>query len=389
MMITAPDRLLADMTLWRHQLHAQPETAYEEYATADLVAGLLETWGIEVHRGLAGTGVVGTLRRGTAAGSIGLRADMDALPVTEANHVAHRSQVSGKMHACGHDGHTAMLLGAACRLAAEGGFDGTIQFIFQPAEENEAGARRMIEEGLFERFPVDAVFGMHNMPGIDAGKIVIRPGPMMASCDLFEIEVTGRGTHGGWPHQGDDLISVAAELVRGFNHIAARTIDPLATAVISPTIISGGHALNVMPASVRIAGSTRCFSVELQDHLEDRMRALCDGLAAAHGVTISLAYDRRYPPLINHVAETEAAAHAAVLAVGPANVLRDEPAVMGAEDFAWMLRARPGSYVWIGNGIGKEGGMMLHSPVYDFNDAILETGARYWVELARSWLPGK
>jgi amidohydrolase len=379
-------QLTDEMRRWRRHLHAHPETAYEERVTADFVAGLLTEWGIEVHRGLAETGVVGTLKAGSSPRAIGLRADMDALNVEEHNSFDHRSRIQGKMHACGHDGHMTMLLGAALHLARTRNFNGTIHFIFQPAEENEAGGRRMTQEGLFKRFPVDAVFGMHNMPFIPEGKIAVRPGPMMASSDFFKITVTGKGAHGGWPHTGIDAIGIASEIVLGFNHIAARTVNPLESAVISVTQFNAGHATNVLPESVTLAGTTRAFSPALQDHLEARMRQLCAGVAGAYAAQVAFTYERRYPPTINYPKETEFAAQAAARVVGAENVLRDEPPVMGAEDFAWMLLEKPGSYVWIGNGPEHQDGCMLHSPGYDFNDSILPIGASYWMELAESWL---
>lgn len=375
-----------EMRRWRHHLHAHPETAYEERNTGDFIARLLTEWGIEVHRGLAVTGVVGTLQVGTGRRVIGLRADMDALNLDERNAFNHRSQIAGKMHACGHDGHITMLLGAARHLARTRQFNGTVRFIFQPAEENEAGGRRMTQEGLFSLFPVDAVYGMHNMPFIPEGHIAVRPGPVMASSDFFEIGVTGKGAHGAWPHTGVDTIAVACEIVLGLNHIAARTVNPLESAVISVAQFNGGHTSNVMPDSVRLAGTVRAFSPALQDHIEARMRQVCKGIAAAYGATAELTYERRYPPTINHPAEAELAAQAAVRVLGAEKVLRNEPPVMGAEDFAWMLCEKPGSYVWIGNGPEHQGGCMLHNPGYDFNDRILPIGASYWVELAESWL---
>ncbi len=380
------DAIAPKMREWRHTLHANPETAYEERETSAFVAGLLEQWGIEVHRGLAVTGVVGTLRSGSSPRSIGLRADMDALDLEENNTFAHRSRNPGKMHACGHDGHCAMLLGAAYHLAKTGNFDGTIHFVFQPAEENEAGARRMVQEGLFDGFPMDAIYGMHNFPIIAEGDIVVRPGPMMASADFFEIVVKGRGAHGAWPHTGIDAIAIASEMVLAFNHIAARTIDPLQSTVISVTKFNAGHTTNVIPEIVTIAGTTRTFSLEVRDAVEARMQRVCEGIAAAHGAEVSFKYDRRYPPTLNHPEETEIAAAVAERVVGKARVLRNEPPVMGAEDFAWMLLEKPGTYVWIGNGPEHQGGCMLHNPGYDFNDRILPIGATYWVELAESVL---
>jgi amidohydrolase len=379
-------RMADEMRGWRRHLHANPETAYEEWSTADFVAGKLEAWGIATARGLAVTGVVGTLKAGTSARAIGLRADMDALHIEERNKFDHCSRVPGKMHACGHDGHTAMLLGAARYLAQTRNFDGTVHFIFQPAEENEAGARRMTQEGLFTRFPMDAVYGMHNFPAIPQGQIVVRPGPMMASADFFEVTVTGKGAHAAWPHSGIDTINIASEMILAFNQIAARTIDPLAPAVISVTKFNAGHSTNVLPEMASFAGTTRTFSVEIQKDIEARMRRVCEGIAAAHGATVEFRYDRRYPPTLNHPQETQFAATVAERVVGAENVLRNEPPVMGSEDFAWMLLEKPGSYVWIGNGPEHQGGCTLHNPGYDFNDQILPIGASYWVELAERWL---
>jgi amidohydrolase len=379
--------MAGEMELWRHHLHAHPETAYQEVDTADFVARLLTEWGIEVHRGLAATGVVGTLKVGTGPRAIGLRADMDALDLEEHNQFDHRSRTPGKMHACGHDGHMAMLLGAARHLARTRRFDGTVHFIFQPAEENEAGGRRMTQEGLFKLFPVEAVFGMHNMPFLPEGRIAVRPGPVMASSDFFEVVVSGKGTHGAWPHTGVDVIGVASEIVLGFNHVVARTVNPLESAVISATQFNAGHTSNVMPDSARVIGTARAFSPELQDHIERRMRQVCNGVASAYGAEVAFTYQRRYPPTINHPDEAEFSAQVAARVVGVERVLRNEPPIMAAEDFAWMLLEKPGSYVWIGNDSGHQGGSMLHNPRYDFNDRILPVGASYWVELAESRLP--
>jgi hippurate hydrolase len=381
--------MAGEMQQWRRRLHAAPETAYEERQTADFVAGLLTEWGIKIHRGLAETGVVGTLIAGNGQRSIGLRADMDALNLEERNSFAHRSRVAGKMHACGHDGHMAMLLGAAKYLASTRRFDGTVHFIFQPAEENEAGARRMVREGLFDQFPVDAVYGMHNMPFLAEGQIAVRPGPVMASSDFFEIVVTGKGAHGAWPHTGIDVIGIASEIVLGLNHIVARTTNPLDSAVISATQFMAGHTSNVMPETARVIGTARAFSQTMQDHIESRMRQLCQGIAGAYGAQVEVKYERRYPPTINSVPESEFSARAASRVIGDDRVLRNEPPVMGAEDFAWMLLEKPGSYVWIGNGPEHQGGCMLHNPGYDFNDRILPIGASYWVELAEGWLTGQ
>jgi hippurate hydrolase len=375
-----------EMTAWRHDIHAHPEIAFEEHRTSDFVAAKLAEFGIDVHRGLAGTGVVGTIKSGTSPRAIGLRADMDALHVKELNGFAHRSQNEGKMHACGHDGHTTMLLGAAKYLAETRNFDGTVHVIFQPAEENEGGGRVMVEQGLFKQFPVEAVYGMHNWPGMPVGKFAVMPGPMMAAFDIFEIIVTGKGAHAAMPHHGIDPVVVAAQIVTGLQTIASRSISPLDAVVLSVTQIHAGDTWNVIPNEVVLRGTTRSFKPEVQDMIEPAMRRIIDGVAGAFGATAKLRYERRYPPTINTPAETEAAATALADVVGKDSVLRDLQPTMGAEDFAFMLQAKPGCYVWIGNGEG-EGGCMLHNPHYDFNDAVLPIGASYWARLAEQSLP--
>ncbi len=377
---------LAEMTAWRHDLHAHPETAFEEHRTAGLIADKLAGFGIAVQRGLARTGVVGTLagRHGDGP-AIGLRADMDALAMDEKNRFAHRSTEPGKMHACGHDGHSAMLLGAARYLAETRDFAGTVQFIFQPAEENEGGGRAMIEDGLFDRFPMDAVFGLHNMPGLAAGSFAMRAGPMMAAFDVFEIALSGRGAHAAMPHLGTDAIVAAAHLVTALQTLVSRAVDPLESAVVSVTQIHGGSAWNVLPEDVVLRGTTRHFRATVQQSLEDGIRRIAAGVAAAHGVGAELRYERRYPATVNTAPEAAFAAEVAAGLVGEDALDRAPPPLMGAEDFAFMLRERPGCYAWIGNGPGT-GGCHLHNPHYDFNDAILPLGASYWVRLVETRL---
>ena len=372
------------MTAWRRHLHAHPELAYEEHLTAAFVADRLAEFGIEVHRGLAGTGVVGTLRAGDGP-AIGLRADMDGLPIPEANDFSHRSTHAGRMHACGHDGHTVMLLGAARYLAETRRFRGTVQFIFQPAEENEGGARKMVEEGLFEKFPVRSVFGMHNWPGQPAGRMAMRPGPMMAAFDIFEITVTGNGGHAAMPHLCKDPVLAASAIVTALQTVTSRTIDPLDAAVVSVTQFHAGDTWNVIPERAVLRGTTRALRPQVQDTVEVAVHRIAEGIAATHGVGAQVHYERRYPPTINDPAETERAASAAVLVAGEDNVDRDPAPSMGSEDFAFMLREKPGCYVWIGNGPG-EGGCGLHNPRYDFNDAILPLGASYWAKLVETVL---
>ncbi|MEA2783346.1 MAG: hypothetical protein QOK29_4890 [Rhodospirillaceae bacterium] len=375
-----------DMTDWRRQIHAHPETAFDEHRTAAFVAEKLAEFGITVHRGLAGTGVVGTLRAGNAGRAIGLRADMDALHLAEANDFAHRSTENGKMHACGHDGHTTMLLGAARYLAETRAFDGTVHFIFQPAEENEAGGRVMVEQGLFEKFPVEEIYGMHNWPGLPVGRFAVRPGPMMASSDLFEIIVTGKGAHAAMPHLGTDPVVAASQIVTALQTIASRQASPLDSVVVTVTQFHAGDTWNVIPQQAVLRGTTRSFTDELRDMLEVSVRRVAETIAAAHGATAAVRYDRRYPPTINSVDQTEIAADAMAEVAGSENVERNLPPTMGAEDFAFMLQARPGAYVWIGNG-GSSTGPGLHHPSYDFNDEILPLGASYWARLIERRLP--
>ncbi len=373
-----------DMTAWRRDIHAHPETAYEEHRTSDIVAAKLAEFGVEVHRGLAGTGVVGTLRNGEGP-AIGLRADMDALPFQEANDFAHASTNPGKTHACGHDGHTTMLLGAARYLAETKRFRGRVHFIFQPAEEMEGGGRKMVEDGLFDRFPMEQVYGMHNWPGNPAGHFALRPGPFMAASDTFEIVVTGRGGHAAMPHRGADPMVAAVGIVTGLQTIASRAIDPLDSVVVSVTQVHGGDTWNVIPDAVTIRGSARSFTAGVRDTIEASIARIADGTAAAHGVSVETTYTRGYPPTVNTARETELAGRAAALVAGEANVERDPNPAMVSEDFSYMLGERPGCYVWIGNGPG-EGGCMLHNAHYDFNDEILPVGASYWATLAETIL---
>jgi hippurate hydrolase len=374
-----------DMTAWRRDIHAHPETAFEEHRTSEVVAEKLKSFGVAVHKGLAGTGVVGTLKAGKGGRAIALRADMDALHMPEANGFAHASKHNGKMHACGHDGHTTMLLGAARYLAETKNFDGTVHFIFQPAEENEGGGRVMVEQGLFEKFPVEAVYGMHNWPGMPPGKVSVRSGPTMAAFDIFEIVIQGKGTHGAMPHLGIDPVVVAAEIVLALQTIASRTTDPLESIVVSVTQMHGGDTWNVIPDQVTLRGTARSFKPEIHDGIEPAIKRIAGGICQAHGCTFTLRYEKRYPPTINTDAETEFCAKVAAGIVGQQNVVRDHPPSMGSEDFAWMLQKKPGCYIWIGNG-GAEGGCLLHNPHYDFNDEILPIGASYWVKLVETAL---
>jgi len=376
----------ADLAAWRHEIHAHPETAFEEKRTSDFVAARLQEFGIEVHRGLAGTGVVGTLK-GSRPGrrAIALRADMDALHIHEKNSVDYASTNPGKMHACGHDGHTTMLLGAARYLAETRNFAGTVHFVFQPAEENEGGGRVMVQDGLFDKFPVEAVYGMHNWPGMPVGKFATRPGAMMASFDIFEITVKGKGTHAALPHLGVDPVIAAAQIATGLQTITSRNTHPLESAVVSVTQIHGGDTWNVIPDEVVLRGTTRSFKPEVQDAMEAAIRRIADGVATAMGAQVQLRYERRYPPTVNTAPETEIAAAAAIDVVGERNVDRELQPTMGSEDFAFMLQAKPGCYVFIGNGTGDKA-VGLHNPHYDFNDEILPIGASYWARLVEQVL---
>ena len=376
----------------RRDIHAHPELGYQENRTAEVVAGHLRDYGLEVHTGIGVTGVVGTLRAGTGSGSVGLRADLDALPMQEENGFAHRSRHDGRMHACGHDGHTTMLLAAARHMASTRAFDGTVHFIFQPAEEGGAGGKAMIDDGLFERFPCQAVFGMHNWPGLEVGHFAVCPGPMLASASEFEITITGRGTHAALPHNGIDPVLVASHLVQALQSIITRDRRPIDGAVLSVTQIHAGDAFNVIPETARLNGTVRTFTNEVLDLIESRMHALVAQLPPAFGATASLRFERNYPPLVNHAAETDFCREVMSGLVGEQSVHVFEP-TMGSEDFAYMLQARPGCYVMIGNGDGTHraphhgaGPCMLHNPNYDFNDDLLPIGASYWVQLATRWL---
>ncbi len=384
--LPAIDALRERLVTLRHDLHAHPELAFAEHRTSERVAAFLRDIGITPRVGLAGTGVVGVLKAGDGNGAIALRADMDALPVREQNRFPHRSRHDGRMHACGHDGHTAMLLGATAYLAATRRFDGTVVFIFQPAEETDGGARVMIEQGLFRDYPVDAVFGMHNWPGLPAGQFAVHAGPVMACADQFDIALRGHGAHAAMPQQGRDPLIAGAALALALQNVVSRELDPTDAAVLSITrLFAGGEAYNVIPGEARLGGTVRAFRPEVQDRIEQAMQRICAGVAAAHGVQATLDYRRGYPPTVNTPAQAERCRRVLIDLVGEGNVRTDLPPSMGAEDFAYMLRERPGCYVWIGNGLA-EGGCMLHNPHYDFNDDILTLGASYWARLVETLL---
>ena len=381
------ENLRPDLTRIRRDLHAHPELAFGEQRTSDVVARELESYGVAVHRGLAGTGVVGTLHSGSGKRAIGLRADMDALPIQETNTFDHRSQNDGKMHACGHDGHSAMLLGAARHLAQSRSFDGTVHFIFQPAEEHGGGGSVMVEQGLFETFPMDAVYGLHNWPGLALGQFALIPGPMMASADHFDIVVRGHGAHAAMPHLGVDPVVAGSAIVQALQTLVSRGIEPVDAAVISVTQFHAGDAYNVIPTEATLRGTVRTFKPATRDAMEAGMRRVCEHTAAAFGATAELTYMRGYPPLINNPEHTTICAGVLEAMVGKDHVHRQFPPTMGAEDFAYMLEAKPGCYVFMGNGQGVgTPGCMLHNPGYDFNDAALPIGASYWVRLVEHCL---
>jgi amidohydrolase len=378
----------------RRDIHAHPELCYEEQRTADVVAARLTEWGIPIVRGLGVTGVVGIIKNGSSDRAIGLRADMDALPVQELNSFAHASRHAGKMHACGHDGHTAMLLGAAHYLSRHRNFDGTVYLIFQPAEEGGAGARRMIEDGLFERFPMDAVYGMHNWPGLAVGTFGVVAGPMMASSNEFRVVVKGKGAHAAQPHRGIDPVTVAVQIAQSWQTIISREKNPLDTAVLSITQIHAGSATNVIPDEAVLMGTVRTFSTDVLDLVERRMNEIATGVAAAFNATIDFSFRRNYPPLVNDAGRTAFAVEAMKAVVGSDKVDVNVEPTMGAEDFAFMLQAKPGCYVFIGNGDGDHraaghglGPCQLHNASYDFNDQLLPIGTSYWVQLAERSLP--
>lgn len=374
------------MQVWRHDIHRHPELAFEEQRTANKVAELLTGFGLEVHRSIGNTGVVGVLKKGNSERTIGLRADMDALKILEQNTFEYRSVDQGKMHACGHDGHTAMLLGAAQYLASEGEFDGSVVFIFQPAEEHGEGARAMIEDGLFERFPVDSVFAIHNFPSLASGKFAVRAGSIMAAEDNFEITINGVGCHAAMPHLGKDPIVIGAEIVTAMQSLVSRSLDPLDNAVVSFTEFLTNGTINVVPEQVVLKGDTRSLTTAIQDHIESTMERIVSGICAAHGANYEFSYRRNFIPTINTPKEADIAANVAAMVVGSENVVGDSRPVMTSEDFGYMLQARPGAYLLLGNGEEGIGGCSLHNPNYDFNDDILSIGADFWVALIETQL---
>ena len=389
------ESILADaaaMTAVRRDIHAHPELCFEEKRTADVIASQLTGWGIPIHRGLGGTGVVAILKNGSSKRAVGLRADIDALPMTEHNTFAHASTQPGKMHACGHDGHTAMLLAAAKHLSTHRHYDGTVYLVFQPAEEGGGGAREMIKDGLFERFPMEAIFGAHNWPGMKVGQFALKDGPCFASSNEFRIVIRGKGAHAAMPHLGLDPVPVACQIVQAFQTVITRNKRPIDAGVISVTMIHAGEATNVVPDSCEIQGTVRTFTLEVLDLIEQRMAEISEHTCAAFGATCEFSFRRNYPPTINHSSETAFARRVMAEMVGPDNVLEFEP-TMGAEDFSYFLQHKPGCYFLIGNGDGSHragghgmGPCMLHNPSYDFNDELIPLGGSLWVRLAEAWL---
>ena len=389
------ESILADaaaISAIRRDIHAHPELCFQENRTADVIAKALTDWGIPVHRGLGKTGVVGIVKNGSSDRAVGLRADIDALPMTEHNTFAHASQHPGKMHACGHDGHTAMLLAAARHFSQHRNFDGTVYLVFQPAEEGGGGAREMMKDGLFEKFPMEAIFGAHNWPGMAVGQFALRTGPCFASSNEFKIVIRGKGAHAALPHNGVDPVPIACQMVQAFQTIVTRNKRPIDTAVISVTMIHAGEATNVIPDSCELQGTVRTFDTAVLDMVEQRMKTIADNTCAAFDASCDFEFVRNYPATVNHGPETDFARGVLADVVGAENVHDFEP-TMGSEDFSYFLQAKPGCYFMIGNGDGahREGGhglgpCMLHNPSYDFNDDLIPLGATAWVQIAERWL---
>ena len=381
----------ADLVHIRRDIHAHPELGFEETRTSQLVAERLADWGIEVHRGLAKTGVVGVVKgRKDGGRAIGLRADMDCLPLHETGDAPHKSKFAGRMHACGHDGHTTMLLGAARYLAQTRNFDGTVHLIFQPAEEGGGGGRVMVEEGLFEKFPCEAVYALHNWPGLPPGKIAVRPGPMLAATDEIKLKVRGRGGHAALPHLATDPVVIAAHIITALQTIASRNANPVDAVVVSLCSMQTSQlgAFNIIPAHVELVGTVRTFTPEMRDLAERRIREIADAVALGLGGSAEIDYRRGYPATVNTEKEAHFAAQVGEKVFGKANVITDHEPTMGGEDFAYMLQAKPGAYVFLGQG-GAQGGCFLHNPTYDFNDEVIPLGAGYLAALAEAALPLK
>lgn len=376
----------------RRDIHAHPELCFAEERTSAVVAEKLQSWGITVHRGLGKTGLVGVIKKGSSTRAIGLRADMDALPMQEHNQFAHASKYAGRMHACGHDGHTAMLLATAQYLAQHSDFDGTVYLIFQPAEEGGGGAKAMMDDGLFSRFPMDAVYALHNWPGLPVGTVAASAGPVMGSSNEFKLVLRGKGAHAAMPHLGQDPVVAAAALIQAWQSIVSRNLKPIDDSVISTTILRAGEASNVIPETCTLEGTVRTFTLEVLDTIETRMRDMAHAIAGAYGCVAEFHFERNYPPTINHAAQAQIVQNAAAAVLGRSQVQAQEP-TMGAEDFAYMLQVKPGCYFFLGNGDGDHrssghgmGPCMLHNPSYDFNDELLPIGIQIWAALVETEL---
>ena len=389
-LITKNSKLHEQMVEWRHHIHKHPELSFKEEMTSDYIASVLESNNIEMHRGLAVTGIVATIHGTKKGKAIGLRADMDALPIQEKNEFSHKSVHDGKMHACGHDGHSTMLLGAAVYLKENNDFAGTVHFIFQPAEEGGGGGRVMVEEGIFDMFPCDAVYGMHNFPGIAEGQFAVHDTAVMAANETLKITIKGKGGHAAMPDQCIDPIVIGAQVITAIQSVVSRSVAPLDSAVVSVTMVDAGFVSNVIPNEMNLTGSLRYFKSEVGDKVKERIKGIAQGICESMGANVEFSSEPNYPATINTPKHAELCAIAASMVVGDKNVLRNEQPTMGSEDFAFLLNALEGAYIWIGNGLVPEdspkGGCMLHNTQYDFNDQILPIGSSYWVQLVRSIL---
>ncbi len=378
------------MVTWRHHLHQHPELSFKEKMTSDFIASVLQSHDIEIHRGLAVTGIIATVHGQRDGNVIGLRADMDALPIQELNDFSYKSVHDGKMHACGHDGHSTMLLGAAIYLKENNDFSGTVHFIFQPAEEGGGGGRVMVEEGIFEKFPCQAVYGMHNFPGIAEGQFAVHDTAVMAANETLNISIKGKGGHAAMPDQCIDPVVVGAQIISALQSVVARNVAPLNSAVVSITMVNAGTVSNVVPDDMQLTGSLRYFSKEVGDEVKEKIKNIVEGVSQSMGASATFESVGNYPATINIPKHAELCANAASMVVGENNVLRNEQPTMGSEDFAFLLNASEGAYIWIGNGLVPEdspkGGCMLHNTQYDFNDEILPIGASYWVQLVQNIL---
>ena len=379
-----------DMVTWRHHIHKHPELSFKEDLTSDYIAAVLEANGIEMHRGLAVTGIVATIHGKKEGRVIGLRADMDALPIQEKNDFSHKSVHDGKMHACGHDGHSTMLLGAAVHLKENNNFSGTVHFIFQPAEEGGGGGRVMVEEGIFEKFPCEAVYGMHNWPGMAEGQFAVHDTAVMAANETLKISIKGKGGHAAMPDQCVDPVVIGAQIITALQSVVSRNVAPLDSAVVSITMLDAGFVSNVIPNDMNLTGSLRYFSTDVGNEVKAKIKKIVEGISYSMGATATFSSTPNYPATVNTPKHAELCANAAAEVVGSGNVLRNEKPSMGSEDFSFLLNASEGAYIWIGNGLvpedGPEGGCMLHNTEYDFNDEILPLGSSYWVQLVQGIL---